>query len=877
VKGLLALATRLASHFRGRRLDTELEQELGFHLDELTEKYIRSGLDRGSARNAAQREFGGVDKIMEAYRDQRGFPIISQTVQDLRYGIRILTGSPAATVIAVLALGLGIGANACMFTSVQAVLLKPLPFEDLDSIVRIWDSDPKHGATYNMVSPADFVDWREQSRSFEHMGAFASWDANMTGVSDPERLQGYAVSPGFFFALGMQPLLGRSFWASEEIPGRDQVVVLSHGLWQRRFAGDRGILGKQIAIDGNNYDVVGVLPPDFDFPLGTDVWKPLALSAEQRNSRDGRILFVLGRLKRGVSAGQAGAEMEAISGRLAARYPQTNDGHGARVQRLRDVLNMVTDRFIIVLTAAAGFVLLLACSNVASIQLARTNSRVRELALRATLGAGRSRIARQLLVENILLAAMGAALGIAFAFWGLSLIRLGIPPQVYRWVAGLRNMRIDGTVLAFTAGVALLTGILCGIGPALQASRRRDLGETLKEGGRSTSSGGRQSLRKALVVAEVAMTLVLLVSAGMMVKAFQHMMTFDMGFNPKNLISMRQSLPATKYREASLVRSYYERVLENLRRVPDVTAVGAAGSDAQMTVFRVEGQAPALPGEPLPGMQLIAGDYFAAMGMKVTRGRPLTVRDEGPNPAHVAVVSEGVVRRWWKNSQDPIGTVIRVGRYDIPPLTVVGVVGDVKDWFTGAGQPTVYISSAHMPQLSMGLVARTNKDSGRTLSIARAQVQVVDPNQPVYDVKSMEQILNEQTSGVRMAAVMMSGFAVIALLLAVTGTYGIVAFSVSQRTQEFGIRMALGARSRDVLALVTGQAVRLTAFGLVIGACAAFGVAGLMSSVLYGIVSPDPLTFAGLSTVLAVSAVLAGYLPARRATKVDPIVALRCE
>jgi predicted permease len=875
--GIGTFVGRLLSLFRRRRLDEDLDSEIAFHVDELTKKYIERGMDPATARAEAMREFGGIDQTVEAYRDQRGLPILSQIVQDLRYGARMLMRSPAATIVAILALAIGIGVNTTMFTSVNSILLKPFPFKDLESLVRLYDTDLRNGYSVNMVSHADFTDWKEQSKAVESMSAYSSWDANLTGIDDPERLWGYSVTPDYFHMLGMPPLLGREFTKNDDAAARDREVVISHGLWQRRFAGDRGIIGRNISINGMKHAVVGVMPYDFNFPLGADIWRPLNATPAEKASRSARSLFVLGRLKHAVSIEQANAEIRIIAGRLAAQFPDTNRGHEAGAQRLRDMMNTITDRFIVILMGAAAFILLLACSNVASIQLARMNSRIREFAMRSALGAGRWRIVRQLITENILLALIGGILGFSFAYWGNSVWKVVIPARVYQLVAGLRDMRIDGTVVAFSTAVSLLAGLLCGLAPAFQVARHRDLSECLKEGGRGLSEAGGRSMRKALVVIEVAMALVMLISAGSMVKAFQHIMKFDLGFDTKNLITMQVGLPPERYADTVSVRTYYDQAISNLQRTQGVVAAGASGNSVSMTEFRVEGQDPPLPGEQLPGLKLISGDFFTAMDIYLKRGRLLSSRDEGASPAPVAIVSESVVRRWWKSSEDPIGATIHVGPYNLPPFTVVGVVDDVKDWFFGMGAPAIYISNAHMPQLAMEIVARTGADPERIIGLARTQVQAVDRNQPIYDVKSMEQNLDEQTSGVRMAAATMSIYGVIALVLAAIGTYGIVFYSVTQRKQEFGIRMAVGARPGDVVALVVGQSFQLTLLGLVIGALVAYGVGRLMANLLYGVVSPDIITFLGSFLFLAAAALIACYIPARSAARLDPNAALHSE
>lgn len=801
---------------------------------------------------------------------------MSQFSQDLRYGARILFKTPGVTLVAVVALALGIGANTVMFTGVNAILLSPLPFEGLDRIVRVWDTDLKHGATRLMVSGADFLEWRDQSKSFEDIAAYRDWSVNLTGVDDPERLQGCAVLPSFFGVLGMPPQMGRVFSPSEEQPGNDQVVVISYGLWKRRFAADSKIVGKSLLLNGNPYVVTGVMPPDFDYPLGTEVWKPLAVDG--RNNRNARNLFVLARLKQDVSIGQARAEMSAIARRLARQYPVTNAYHGVRIRPVRESINKTPGRFVLILMTAAGFVLLLACANVANIQLARMTSRRKEMAVRATLGASRWRIGRQILVESLLLTGLGAGLALVVAVWGVDLTRASIPAQVYKWIHGLRHMELDGTVLAFTVGIATLASLLCGAVPALQVSRR-NLSETLKEGGRSTALTGEQrSLRNPLVVAEVALALVLLVGAGLMVKVFRQVMSFDVGFNPQNLLTMSISLPGTKYREPDSIRAFYDRVLEQLRARPEVESAGATNSgSAAMQDFRIEGH-PAPPlGESLPGVELVSSGYFAAMDIPVLRGRPILAQDGAAKGAPVAVISETVFHRYWQELEDPIGARIHIGGYGFPPLTVVGVAGDLKDWFSGERQPVVYLPDALTPEPSMMLVIRTRGDPTTFAGAARAQIASVDRDLPVYDVKTMEQSLNEQTSGVRLSAQMMGVFAVIALLLAATGIYGVMSYSVAQRSHDIGVRMALGAEAKDVLRLVLGQALKLAATGLAIGAGAAFALTRLMSSVLYGVVALDVFTFASFAFLLCGTALLAGYIPARRATKAGPMKALRYE
>ncbi len=878
--GLHTICRRFCSLFHRRRLDEELQEEIRYHLDAMTQENILRGMNPASARAEARRQFGGVSQTMESYRDRRGLPILEETLKDTRYALRVLWHNPTATVVAVLALALGIGAVSCIFTWVNAVIRKPFPFEELDRLVRVWDTDLKHGRGHSMVSAPDFRDWKGQCKTLQHMSAFQYRAVNLTGVEDPERLQGYAVSASFFTALGMPPLLGRTFTAQEEEAGNDHTVLLNYGLWQHRFAADPQIVGKQLALNGHSYTVAGVMPADFDYPVGTDLWVPLTFRTDQPGDRNGRSLFVLARLQNGSGLDQAEAEMKTIAGRLSAQYPQTNEGHGVRVHRLTDRIGDTAKRFIAILMLAAAFVLLLACANVANIQLAQITSREREMALRTALGARPWRIARQLLAENIVLAAIGGIFGLLLALWGLDLAKASIPAQAYRWIAGLRNMKIDLVVLGFTAAATLATGIFFGTAPALYALRRTNLNESLKEGNRN--GGAREAPRlvhNGLIVAEVALAMVLLVSAGLMVRTFQRLMTFDIGIRPENLLTMQISLPPDRYGEAALSRAFYEDAIAQLQRLPEVEAVGAANSRSSVVAkdFRVEGQPVRLPGEEVPCLQFISGNYFTAMGIPLHRGRAPTAQESGARPAGVVVISESVARRFWHPSDQAIGSMIHIDGYDFPPMTVIGVAGDVKDWFTGEAEETVYLANAHMPQWSMGLMVRTRIDPLKVIPAARRQIKNVDRNQPVHDIKSMEQILDEQTAGVRLSAATMSVFAVIAMFLAVSGIYGIVAYSVARRTQEIGVRMALGAGPGNVLSLMIGRSLRLTAAGLIIGLPAAYLATRLMSGMLYGVIAPDLFLFALLAMVLAAGALVAGYIPARRATRIDPIVALRCD
>ena len=798
-------------------------------------------------------------------------------LDDVRYGYRLLLKSPGAAAIAVLALGIGIGLNTASFVSLKAAVLRPLPFKDLGRIVTLWETPAKSRTARDAVSPANFLDWKEQSRSFQYVAAYRWWDANLTGVDDPERLPGCTVSPEFFPLLGMPPELGRGFSRAEAEPGHDQVVVISHGFWQRRFGGDRRAIGRTVTLDGRVFTVVGVMPEDFDFPLTTDVWAPLALSAKEGAERGARDLQVLARLAPGVPLDRARAEMATIAGRLARQYPQANDGRGAQIVRLLELTNFMTDRFVIIMMCSSTFVLLLACANVANIQLARSTARAKELAVRAALGASRWRSARQLMIEALLVSLAGGALGLCLAFWDVSLRSGQIPAQIYKYVAGLRQIKVDGPVIAFTLCASVAAGMLCGLGSVMQACGRGNLNEALKQGGRTSAQTGRHALRNALVIAEVALAIVLLVGAGLMVKAFGRMAAASPGYNPAHLLSMRIALQQTRYPAPSQQRSFYRTLRERLATDPSVRAASILGDARGMTGLEVEGRPAPESADSLPAVMPVSADYFRTLELPVRRGRPIAIQD-GADAPRVAVLSEEVVRRYWPmRGADPVGSRIRLNGPQSPWLTVAGVSGDVYDWFGHAPMPRVYTSFDQDPERDAQLLLRTGGDPLRAAPAARAEVLKLDRGQPVYEVESVERHLNDMMVGVRVSAATMTVQAVLALLLALSGTYAVIAYSAARRTQEMGVRLALGAAPGDVFKLVVGQAVRLASIGLAIGLPVAFTLTRVMSSAVYGVVALDWTVFAGFALLIVASAALAGYVPARRAAAVDPLTALRCE
>jgi len=804
---------------------------------------------------------------------------MNEFLRDLRHVLRVLMRTPGSTTVSVLALALGIGVNVSSFIGVNAMVLHPLPYPNLERIMTVWETVPKMGAERDAAAPANYLDWKDQNTSFEQLAGYRPWDAALTGSADPERIQACHVSPSYFSVLGMKPELGRIFFKTDTDPEREPVVVVSHDFWQNHMASAPDVPGRKIALSGRAYTVVGVMSRDFNFPLGTEVWAPLSLDGEEKNERSIHSLQVLGLLKPRTSPSQARAEMGVLAERLERRYPKTNQGRAVLVTPLRELTNNVTDRFVIALSGAAVFVLLLACANVGNLQLARVTARQREFAVRRALGAGRLRIALQLAGESLVISPLAGGVGLLLADWSGVFQKQMIPAEVYKWVAGIANMRIDGAVIAFTFGMSALAGLVCSlpaIAQSLRATAGRGLNQSLKEGGRGSSAGlGGRRIRSGLVVAEAALAMVLLVGAGVMVQTFRGALAFNQGYNPHRVLIMQLALPAQQYDRPALVRGFYDRTLGGLENLPQVTAAGAYAPQGLAEGLRVEGRGEPRAGEPRPRIVAINDHYFRAMEIPVLEGRAIALQDGADAPPAV-VVSEFVARHYWPGGS-AVGQRIQLGNAQSPWLTVVGVCGDTKDWFFGSLQPAAYVSYQQGPRRSMTLALRTIGDPLSAVRGARARIREVDPNQPVYDVKTMDQSLAEQTSGVRAAAFSMGSYALIALLLAVTGIYAVTSYSVVQRTHEIGIRIALGAARGQILGLALRQGMGLAAVGLAVGVPAAFLMTRLMSSFLYNAMAISIVPFAVFTLGMSLSALLASYLPAQRAARIDPMVALRDE
>ncbi len=805
--------------------------------------------------------------------------------QDLRFGLRMLLKNPGFTLIAVLTLALGIGANTAIFSVVNAVLLRPLPYPEPERLIRLWESNPGRGWPEFSASAPNFADWRKQQTVFEQLAAYGFDTFNLTGGGEPERVFALGVTANLFPTLGTPPALGRNFLPEEEQPGRHRVAILSDGLWQRRFGADPQLIGRQIQLNGANYTVVGVMPPRFQLTPGTEVWTPLMLDpalAPWHANRSHHIIHVIGRLKPGVSFAQAQAAMDVIARQLEQQYPKSNAGWGVRLRTFYDWLVPEQIRqSVLALFVAVGFVLLIACANVANLMLARASTRSRELAMRAALGASRLRVLRQLLTESLLLAVLGGLAGTLLARWGVQLIKASASLNIPR----LAETRLDLRALGFALIVALLTGLIFGLAPAWQSSKL-DLNETLKEGGRG-GGGTRGGLRGALVVGEVALALVLLLSAGLMIRSFANLQNAPLGFAPENVLSLQINLPGfnvpgSKYGEKAQRVNFYNQLLEQMRAAPGVVDAAAV---TQLPLYSGPGWAQEItlegreapPSDTKPSARAFAATprYFKTMGIPLLQGRDFTEQDSGDGPLNF-IVSETFARHCWPD-ENAVGKRFRTNAFDLFG-TVVGVVGNVRNVsLESEGGPAFYFSYGRIGMPGLVVVARTVAPPETMVAALRAQAHSLDHDLPVYNVRTLDQLVYNAAGQPRFQTVLLSLFGGVALLLAALGIYGVMAYAVTQRTHEIGVRMALGARAGEVLRLVIGQGMKLALAGVVIGLGGALALTRLMKTLLFGVSTTDPLTFATLALMLIGVALVACYLPARKATKIDPLHALRRE
>jgi putative ABC transport system permease protein len=808
-------------------------------------------------------------------------------IQDLRYGARMLIKKPGFTLIAVLTLALGIGANTTIFSVVNSVLLRPLPYRNPEQLAMVWGKMPAHVSGNVGASAPEFAEYRDQNLVFSSIAAYTSSSFSLTGAGEPERIVGTFVSAGLFPLLDVQPSLGRAFLNEEDQPGHDRVVILSHGLWRRRFAGDSTVVGRSVTLDGQSHTVAGVAPAGFRFPDDeTEIWKPIAFTAEQLsvNERGSHYLNVIARMKPGVTIEQAQTEVAAIAQRMQREHPTyylADSGWGASVFSLREETVGDARLALLALFGAVGCVLLIGCANVANLLLARASTRRREMAIRAAMGGRPWRIVRQLLTESLLLALAGGGVGTSIAVWGVEAVAKLSASTLPR----VNEISVDGRAIGFTLAITLATGLLFGLAPAWQLVRV-DLNESLKEsGGKGAESGGRHRLRGLLVVGEIATALVLLVGAGLMVKSLYRLQQVEPGFDPSHALTMRLALPEAKYPEPQRQRDFFDQLLNRIAALPGVKAAGAvnflplSGTGNQRN-FLIEGK-------PEPklnvGFRMVSPDYFRAMGIPLRAGRLIDYRDR-ENAPRVAIVNETFASIFLANEY-PLGKRIKLGSAQgpFPWLTIAGVVGDVKHGgLDREARPEMYVPYLQplLPDWGvppMFLVVRSGTKPSNLISAVRGVVKELDRDQPVYGAATMEQLLSRSTQQRRFNMTLLAVFAALALILAGVGVYGVMAYAVTERAREIGIRMALGAQASDALKLVIRQGMRLTLIGVALGLIGAFTLTRLMKNLLFDVKPADPLTFIAIALLLTVVALLACWIPARRAAKVDPMIALRCE
>jgi putative ABC transport system permease protein len=875
VAGLRAL-------FRKQEAEQEMDEELRGYLDAAVKEKMRSGLSYEQALRAARVEMGSMDAVKEEIRTAGWESTLETLWQDLRYGFRVLRKNPGFTAVAVITLALGIGANTAIFSVVYAVLLRPLPYEEPGRLVMVWTTEGDSTGTFPASGP-DYLDWKSQNHVFEGLAAGTEAAGNLTGAGEPLHLQGFEASRDIFEVLGVQPLIGRGFLPGEDQAGRNHVVVLSYGLWQRGFGGDPTLLGKTITLDGEAHTVVGIMPASFQFPniwgWNAEFWKPLSfMKPEWRHFRGAHFAWTIGRLKPGVELSAARTEMEIISRRLAQQYPASNQGIGVRLVRLHDYVVREVRSQLLLLLAAVGFILLIACANLANLLLAQGGRRWREIAVRLAVGASRGRLIRQLLAESALLSLLGGVAGMLLAVAMKDLL-LTVAPADY--FPGITPVVVDTRALGFNLSVSLLTAFLFGLAPALVASRV-DVNQGLKDNARAPSiSQGR--LRSSLIVGEVAASLVLLVGAGLTIRSLIRLLGVDAGFNPHNVLTLQVALPESRYSDAQHITRFYSGVLERLRALP---GVDSAGTTSELPIEGGSNSTVAIEGQPLPSSDnegplvetcIVTPGYFRALRIPLLRGRDFDERDTTGKQL-VAVINEAMARRFWPN-QDPIGK--RFSWDKNPPIwiEVVGVVGDARVFSLDSPPiPEAYSPlSAQFPFNSMVIALRTGKDPLPYSAAITRTIHDIDKDLPVSQVRTMQQIVRRGAATQRLIAFLLGLLAALALVMAAVGIYGVISNAVSQRTHEIGIRMALGAGREDVLRWVLIQGMRLALLGIGIGLVAALAVTRLMRNLLYEIHPNDPATLVTVSVLLAAVAVIAIFIPARRATKVDPTVALRYE
>jgi putative ABC transport system permease protein len=811
--------------------------------------------------------------------------------QDVRFGVRMLMKNRLVSLVCIIALALGIGANAAIFSMAEAFLLHPVPFENADRYIALLDKHAQGNGTgfpdvdFVPIAPATYFDYQKQAKSFDRITAY-SWDeVNLTGGNEPQKIQAFHVAANFFDTINVPLAMGRAFLPDEEEAGKEQEIILGHALWEQRYASDPSILGKNIKVDGKSFTVVGVTKKGFVYPMPAEAWLPMSFTTKDRGRRDNRWLFPIGRLAPGISFEQASAEMLGISQQQADAYPDTNRGFRIAPTLLRNYMtSSLTKQYMILLLGAVGFVLLIACANVANVQFARVTGRVGEFAIRSAMGGTRWQIVRQLLIESILLSLAGAVLGLFFAQWSIDMILSHMPADVAKFVAGWKTIRLDANAFLFAIGISVTSGILSGIAPSLIGSQTNVAG-TLKEGGRGTSMGrGRHRMRAALVIGEVTLALVLLVGSGLLVRSFQGLLNINESYAPSTLLTMNMTLPETQYATEAQRLAFHEQVRERVSEIPGIREAALVSYLPYSQGGYIGTQGFSIEGRPLTQrnatrdaiVETASPSYFHTMNIGLRDGRYLADSD-GTATAKVAVVSASLVRKYF-DGENPVGHKIKVGKEESenPWMTIVGVVGDLHySWISREDVPTVYRAVRQSPPHYTTLVLRTKGDPLKFVSTVRTKIAAIDPNLPMYNIKSMDKVITEGIVGIAYIAVMMTVLGVIALALACVGIFGVMSYSVSERTHEIGIRMSQGAQTKDILSLVLNGGMRMMLLGLAIGLPISYGLAKTMAGLLFNVKASDPIAFLVLPLILAAVAALACYLPARRAASLDPLRALR--
>jgi putative ABC transport system permease protein len=874
---------RMFGVFGSRRAERELHAEIESHLQLHVDDNVRAGMSPQEARRRAVIALGGVERTKEAYRDRRGLPALESLVRDLRHGARALTKSPGFALAGIVILGLGIGVNSAIFTVVNAVVLRPLPFPDADRVMRLWQTPPQQLFTDPVfaISPANFIDWEEQNQSFERIAIYRGGRMTLTGSGEPDAVNTMRASADFLPILGMSPAIGRGFTKEDDRAGGPRTAILSDAFFRTRFGGDRAIVGGTITLNRVPFTVIGVAPPAPAFVQSTQVWIPLAWTAEERAVRSNHNYRGIAKLKPGVSVTQAQADMDAISRRLELAYPDENKDWGALVRPLQE--DMVGDvrASLLVLLGAVALVLLIACANLANLMLVRTHSRAKEIAVRGALGASRVRVIQQLLAEGLVLGIGGGLAGLLAAYYGVELMKAAFGTALPR----MNEIAVDTRVLTFTAVIAVATGLLAAFVPAWKLTGR-DANDALKTGpGRGNSSAGDGRLRNLLVVSEVALALMLLIGAGLLTRSLSSLRAVDPGFEPANTLTATIDIPDAKYPTESERNGFYDRVLQNVTALPGVESAAwidtlpFQGGSTQYVA--VEGAPPMKESEmPVVAVRLASPGYFKTAKIEMLAGRDFTEADNQFGRPPVVVISEGTAKRFWPN-QDAIGKRLTLTMMTKEPAEVVGVVGEVKtgslDASEADSETAIYAPRGQFAYGGSAIAVRTASDPALLTRSLIEAVRAVDPEQPVLDIATMDEIVEESLGQRPLAMLLLAAFALLALVLATVGIYSVLAYTVRQRVREIGIRMALGAPTGGVLRLIVLEGLKPTLIGVVLGLVLAAALVRVMTTMLFGVDQHDPGTFTMVAGIMLLVGIVATLVPAFRATRVDPIVTLRAE